>query len=361
MWVGVGMRLVTLIPCLLLFLRTWRCCAVAVTSSQTSVKPLRAESEVRLFMPQFVPAGTLNFSSFTMNVTIVDAQNPDFRPMSLSGMMGEEPMKTTRRKRKRKKEADNAVSVISSWVLFHMPGNHTEALQAPMLPNLVGALRNGIADGLEVCRSSLGIVDMRAINIDVMDKEPEDLPPSPAGDIVNSDKETKGSSTLLEHAQMMMRRMRSEERTMQHVNVTQIKAVYEVRIFPEMRTTESEVGRRVDKFQIYSKFSDLSRLLARSMSEVDRHQFDGVTLDDVGYASKHTLMRPPLSAEDLGDCTEEGLLHDARQVHQFVVAVSLIMVALITCAGSTVFTIKHASSVPSRMNPLVSTSNNDRS
>mmetsp|Transcript_82742 Transcript_82742/g.146539 ORF Transcript_82742/g.146539 Transcript_82742/m.146539 type:complete len:355 (-) Transcript_82742:59-1123(-) len=351
--------LTTLNPCLLLFLRTWRGCAVAVSSSQSSVKPLRAESEVRLFMPQFIPAGPLNFSSFTMNVTIVDAQNPDFRPMSLSGMVDEEPMKTSRKRRKRKKEADNTVSVISSWVLFHMPGNHTDALQAPMLPNLVGALRNGIADGLEVCRSSLGIVDMRAINIDVMDKEPEDLPPST--DIINSDKSPKGSSTLLEHAQMMMRRMRSEERTMQHVNVTQIKAVYEVRVFPEMRTTESEVGRRVDKFQIYSKFSDLSRLLARSLSEVDIHQFDGVTLDDVGYASKHTLVRPPLSTEDLNDCTEEGLLHDARQVHQFVVAVSLIMVALITCAGSTVFTIKHASSVPSRMNPLISISNNDRS
>merc|ERR1719316_2103980 len=153
-----------------------------------------------------------------------------------------------------------------------------------------------------------------------------------------------------------MRRMHSVHTTesqRSHVNVTQIKAVYEVRIFKEMRFSDSEIGRRVDNFQIYSKFSDLNRLLGRSLAQVDGHSMDGVMLDDVGYASRHQLWRPPLSSDELADCAEEVSLHDARQIHQFIVAVSLIMVALITCAGSTVFTIKHASSVPSRMNPLV--------
>merc|ERR1719502_354835 len=151
--------------------------------------------------------------------------------------------------------------------------------------------------------------------------------------------------------------MRMGDRERSHVNVTQIKAVYEVRIFKEMKTTDAEVGRRIDRFQIYSKFSDLNRLLGRSLSQVDGRSMDGVMLDDVGYASHHQLTRPPLSSGELADCVEEVSLHDARQLHQFIVAMSLIMVALITCAGSTVFTIKHASSVPSRMNPLVSSGN----
>jgi hypothetical protein len=298
--------------------------------------PLRSEPEARVQMP-----GGWNVSSFTMNVTIVDAHENGLIPHSLADLKNIDP------------KTNQEVTVVSSWILFHMPGNHTDSLQQPTLPKLVGGLRDSVADALEVCRSSLGIVDMRAINIDVIDKvdleEDEDtLPP---------EKESKNEgTTLLEHAASLMRRMRAEDTERSHVNVTQIKAVYEVRVFKEMRLTEGEVGRRIDKFQIYSKFSDLNRLLGRSMSQVDGHSMDGVMLDDVGYASKHQLLRPPLTSEELADCAEEVSLHDARQIHQFVMAMSLIMVALITCAGSTVFTIKHASSVPSRMNPLVQTS-----
>merc|ERR1719160_2118141 len=134
------------------------------------------------------------------------------------------------------------------------------------------------------------------------------------------------------------------------MNVTQIKAVYEARIFKEMKISDAEVGRRVDRFQVYSKFSDLNRLLSRSLALIEGHSMSGAMLDDVGYASRHQLSRPPLSGDELADCSEEVSLHDARQIHQFIVAVSLIIVALITCAGSAIFTIKHASSVPSRMN-----------
>jgi len=287
--------------------------------------PVRAEQEVQLQQPPY------DVSSFTMNVTIVDAHEGGLRTPSILDM---------------DKNKSNHVNVISSWVLFHMPGNHTDALKQPALPLLVGGIRDAVADSLEVCRSSLGIVDMRAINIDVIDKI--DLEEE-----ASEKAEKSESTTLLEHAANLMRRMRVEDSSRSHVNVTQIKVVYEVRVFKEMRISDAEVGRRIDKFQIYSRFSDLNRMLGRSLAHVDGHAMENVMLDDVGYASRHHLTRPALGGSDLEDCAAEVALHDARQMHQFIVAVSLIMVALITCAGSTVFTIKHASSVPSRMNPLV--------
>lgn len=279
--------------------------------------------------------GGWNVSSFAMNVTIVDARDSGANLLDIYQV-----------------NATHEVSVVSSWILFHMPGNHTAALQHPILPKVVGGLRNAVADALEVCRSSLGIVDMRAINIDVIDKIDLEEAQNSAADEKDHTKKDEGT-TLLEHAATLMRRMQGEDREKSHVNVTQIKAVYEVRTFKEMRTSDAEVGRRIDRFQIYSKFSDLHRLLGRSLSQIDEFSMDGVMLDDVGYAGRHQLMRPPLSNNDLEDCAEEVQLHDARQLHQFIMAMCLIVVALITCAGSTVFTIKHASSVPSRMNPLV--------
>jgi len=284
--------------------------------------------------------------TFSMNVTIVDARETGKRPQSILDIHH-------RHGNPGDKEEHKQVNVVSSWVLFHMPGNHTDSLKKPTLPKLVGGLRDAIADALEVCRSSVGIVDMRAINIDVIDKYDNMMEDS------KKDSSDDDGGVLLEHAAKWGQSrsiLRSEDQEKSHVNVTQIKAVYEVRMFEEMRTSDPEVGRRVDKFQIYSKFSDLNRLLSRSLAAVDG--MDNVMLDDVGYASRHNLLRPALTHDDLMDCAEEVMLHDARQIHQFIVAVSLLMVALITCAGSTVFTIKHASSVPSRMNPLVQVNTN---
>lgn len=310
-----------------------------VKLQDVSTQHTHADSQVR---SSLLGRAGGNTSLPRMNVTIVDAREAN--PAMMLALQDNS-------------NAANAkpVSVVTSWVLFHMPGNHTESLKSPVLPKLVGGVRDAVADALEVCRSSLGIVDMRAINIDVNDKYDDYL--EEQASVVDKKDNTKSddSNTLLEHAANLMRNMRLADKTKTHVNVTQIKAVYEVRIFKEMRYSDAEVSRRVDKFQIYSKFSDLNRLLGRSLSQVDGHSMDGVLLDDVGYATRHEVSRPPLSSGDLADCVEEVSLHDARQLHQFIVAVSLIIVALITCAGSTVFTIKHASSVPSRMNPLVST------
>jgi len=286
---------------------------------------------VRLMMP---PGGWN--SNAMVNVTIVDAQETDVRPPSILDLQ---------------EGKSQEVKVVSSWILFHMPGNHTNSLQSPVLPKLVGGLRDAVADALEVCRSSVGIVDMRAINIDVIDKIDLEEEQETKDHSQHKDTPKEDGGTLLEHAARLMRRMGSQDQERSHVNVTQIKAVYEVRVFKEMRTSDAEVGRRIDKFQIYSKFSDLNRLLGRSLSQVGG--MSGVMLDDVGYAARHDLTRPPLTSDDLQDCTEEVYLHDARQMHQFIMAMSLILVALITCAGSMVFTIKQASSVPSRMNPLI--------
>lgn len=284
-------------------------------------KPLRAEPEVRVVMP---------------------SNGWDGQAQGRSLMALEEHNKT------------HEVSVVSSWILFHVPGNQTDSLKQPTLPRLVGGLRDAVADTLEICRSSVGIVDMRAINIDVSNKYDMEYYSLLQDDKKDSPKKKENEgTTLLEHAATLMRSMRAEEKWPSHMNVTQIKAVYEVRTFKEMRVSDVEVGRKIDRFQLYSKFSDLNRLLGRSLAQVGGNGMDSPTLDDVGYSTRHRQMRAPLSHDELKDCVEEVSLHDARQIHQFVMAMALIIVALITCAGSTVFTIKHASSAPSRMNPLV--------
>lgn len=258
---------------------------------------------------------SLNPSKYTMtNVTIVDSNSVP-------------------------RSQEERVSVVSSWVLVHVMGNHTSALKEPELSKLVLSMRDAVADSLEVCRPCVGIVDIRAINIDLVEPDPP--------------RRRLTHVSLVQHWQRMMR---NDEQFISHVNVTQIKAVYEVRIFDQMRYSDNDVARRIDRFQIYGKFSELARLLVRSFARNDKGGMEGVVLDDVGYASRHMLWRPPILAADMQDCVEEVMLHDTRQVHQYVVALSLVLVAFITCAGSAVFTIKHPSIVPSRLNPLVSNS-----
>jgi len=272
-----------------------------------------------------------------MNVTIVDARdNPASGVLvDLTNLKGVEAAGVTQS------------NVVSSFILFHVPGNHTDALQKSTFPNFVSGIRNSVADALEVCRASVGIVDMRAINIDVKNRYYDEA----YYEDQNGDTE---ADNLLESASKLVRKIGNDDTTATHLNVTQFKATYEVRIFKEMHTKETDVSHRINRLQLYSKWADMSRLLSRSLYQIDEHAFDGVILDDIGYASRHRLTRPPLGSEEMADCIEEVALHQTRQIHQFVVAMSLIIVALITCAGSTVFTIKHASSVPSRMNPLVS-------
>ena len=62
-----------------------------------------------------------------------------------------------------------------------------------------------------------------------------------------------------------------------------------------------EVARRIDTFQIYSHFADLSRLVARSLSSEMAHVDDIATLDDTGYAARHVVARHPLTDAEIKD------------------------------------------------------------
>jgi len=177
---------------------------------------------------------------------------------------------------------------------------------------------------------------MRAVKVDFV------IDPTP-----KSKSHHRHHASLLHRLQQLMR---SAHRPLRHVNMTRVKGVYEVRIFNEMRANDSEVARRVDSLQLYNKFSDLNRMLTRSLAHSGSQ---GVILDDVGYASRHMLHRRALHHGELADCVEEGLLQDARRSHQYVVLIAFVFLGLTTCVGSLVFTIKQPSTVPSRMNPLV--------
>lgn len=237
---------------------------------------------------------------------------------------------------------DHAATVISGWMLLHMLGNHSSSMRHPKLPWLVTSLRNAIADCLGVCRPAVGIVDIRAVSVDIVD--PWGMP-----------YDQKDRLTLVQ--QSSRRVMRNKHGAMysrgMHENVTQFRAVYEVRIFDEMDTDDAEVARRVDQLQIYGKYAEFNRMLQHSFVVAGAE--DSVMLDDVGYANRRVLLRPPMRTGDVSDCAEEVLLKDARLTHQYVVALSFLLIMCIACAGSAVFTIKQPSVVPSRLNSLGST------
>lgn len=228
----------------------------------------------------------------------------------------------------------------SSWVtvalLYESPLGKAE------FKELATALRHSLADSLELCRAAVHVADLRAVQVEF------DVDPVPRRD-------------RPDHAASLMHRIRSWVRSeaggargKQHVNMTQVKAAYEVRVFPEMRVGGAEVARRIDQLQIFSRFTELSHLLAHTVARASPDLVGSVVLDDLGYASRRVAARPPLSAEDASSCVEEGLLLDARSSHQFFMGVAMALVLLITCTGSTIFTLKHPSAVPSRLNPLSS-------
>merc|ERR1719201_458111 len=190
------------------------------------------------------------------------------------------------------------VTVMTSWILFHVRGDQTGSVKQPILPKLVGGLRNAVADTLEVCRSSVGMIDVRAVNFGMMRK-------SYGYGYLSEDDENNSSQPEAERLFLNEHRnMRAKDNVIvkanksAQVNLTQIKAVYEVRIFEEMHVHGHEVRRRMDMFQMYSRFFELNRMLERSLSDVDGHAFDDVILDDVGYAYQDQVYRPPLSHDE---------------------------------------------------------------
>lgn len=237
------------------------------------------------------------------------------------------------------------VTIVSSWLLFHQFGNHTETLLPPRLPLLVAALRDALADTLLVCRSSVGISDLRAVNFgdDVPEvsrrhrRGPQHTRPlvvraggGSGGDSRGDSNEILGSGAF---------------------NVTQVRASFEVRIFTEMALSGEEVQLRVDGLQSYSRFFELSRVLRHTFAGEQALE-GGMVLDDVGLSSKMHVSRAAIEQRDLSECREEGALRHAREAHELVSALCVLLAVLVACAGSTVFAVKYSYTVPHRWNPL---------
>lgn len=232
---------------------------------------------------------------------------------------------------------DKLTPLVSGWVLVHGVGNHTNSIREPQIGHLVRTLRDTVADSVDVCRPAVTITEVRAVNVDIVETMPSVL--------------QRSVGAILE---MPMRgwTFRQKDNEEAHVNLTQLKAWFEIRVFDEMRNTQTEMAQRIDRLQVYGKFVDVGRRFVRSFQRNFVDFGPVVILDDLGYASRDVLWRSPLSRADIEECYEEALLADARSTHQYVIAASLLLVGFITCAGSAIFTIKHPTNVPSRLNPL---------
>lgn len=232
--------------------------------------------------------------------------------------------------------------VITSWALLAVIGSFQGKLAATDFPWLVTGFRNALADSLDVCRPSVSLTSLRATDdfFTIADPPPRSRTWGRA----------RRAGLLADFMRLMRSNKRRQDGLLQHINLTQVKIEYEVRIFPAMRVDAAEICHRIDSLQVYSRFSEFNRMVA---ARIVHEGAQGAMVDDTGNASRWQLERPPLAKATLDDCIEEGLLHDARETHTYVVAVCLVLILLLTCIGSTVFAVKTPSRVPSRLNPLV--------
>jgi hypothetical protein len=235
--------------------------------------------------------------------------------------------------------AEANTQIVSGWVLVHGLGNHTNVVQQPQLSKLTRAVRDSVANALDTCRHSVFITEARSINVKLIDESLQRMSkPSSLMD------RTKSSFDWL------MGRRQSHQSS--QVNLTQVKIWYEVRIFNEIRSTQDDIATRVDALQIYGRFADAGKQLSQSFIRTDVDFGPIIVLDDLGYASRDSLHRPPLDKDARLDCVEEMLLRDARVFHEYAVAAALLVAAFTACAGSAVFGLKKHSHVPSRFNML---------
>ncbi|CAE7599996.1 RPS13 [Symbiodinium pilosum] len=228
-------------------------------------------------------------------------------------------------------------------------GSHGDTASKPQLRQLTNCVRTALSEALQVCRASVHVTDMSVKGGDDSLIEMLQEPWRPNWHHQHH--------FFLEEAggRKLARMMRRAENSFRRMNFTRVKASYEVRIFPEMRVSSKEIVQRIDRLQIFSRFADLNHLLVRSLVHRTAHAktAEGVMLDDIGYGLREVKPRTGLPAVQLADCMEEGLLQDAREVHQYVIGLCCVLVLLITCAGSAIFSLKQPSVVPSRTNPLL--------
>jgi len=235
-------------------------------------------------------------------------------------------------------EQDVLTPLVSGWVLVHGLGNHTNVVDDPQLAKLTRAVRDSVADSTDVCRSAVSITEVRSINVNLLDQSLH----------------IGSSSSLLDRTLRSWKDWRGHRPPARptHVNLTQLKLWYEVRIFDSLRATQDDVAARVDALQVYGRFADAGKQLSRAFTRTGVDFGPIIVLDDMGYASRDQLWRPTMTKDELLDCNEEMLLRSARVFHQYAIAAALFLGAITACAGSAVFTIKHPTNVPSRLNPL---------
>jgi hypothetical protein len=223
----------------------------------------------------------------------------------------------------------------------HGHGNHTNVVEEPQLQKLTRSVRDSMADSIDVCRSAVSITEVRSINVNLLDQSLH----------------IGSASSLLDRAVRTVRSLTPWQDSRPpyhptHVNLTQLKVWYEVRVFDTLGTNQDEIAARIDALQVYGRFADAGKQLSRSFTRTGVDFGPIIVLDDLGYASRDQLWRPPMAKDELLDCNEEMLLRGARVFHQYAVAAALFLGAITACAGSAIFTIKHPTNVPSRLNPL---------
>jgi len=258
----------------------------------------------------------------------------------------------------------NTVIVISSWLMMTLMGSGPftdPAMNQKELENIAESVRTALAEILVVCRAAVHVTDMSSNDkesslMQALQARRAHKPWKPQSQVQNEREEMHAPSAKL--AQLLRRSNHISEDAFSKMNFTRIKTSYEIRVFPEMRVPPKEVVSRIDRLQIFSRFADLNHVIVRNVihrSDLTKLA-DGVMLDDVGYAVRELKQRSSMTTGQVLDCTEEGLLQDAREVHQYVIAFCCAIVLIITCAGSAIFSLKQPSVVPSRMNPLLALS-----
>lgn len=260
-------------------------------------------------------------------ITSVDQSMGDFTKFKGSRISGRWP------------STESQTQIVSGWVLVHGLGNHTNVVQQPQLSKLTRAVRDSVANALDTCRHSVFITEARSINVKLVDESLQRI--------------TKPSSLMVRTSSSLNWLMgRRQGHQSSQVNLTQVKIWYEVRIFNEIRATQDDISTRVDALQIYGRFADAGKQLSQSFIRTNVDFGPIIVLDDLGYASRDNLHRPPLEKDARLDCVEEMLLRDARVFHEYAVAAALLVAAFTACAGSAVFGLKKHSHIPSRFNML---------
>jgi len=252
--------------------------------------------------------------------------------------------------------------VVSSWIVLTLTGGDPAPdKEQKRLNGVAEGIRTALSEALGVCHASIHVTDVSTKDADSSFLEMLETHwiPSSRKHTWRDRRLQRGEpiwdgNNVARMAALMRRASHIDIDDFAQLNFTHLKASYEIRIFPDMRVPAKEITSRIDRLQMFSRFADLNHVLVRNIVHGQSETLaEAVMLDDVGYALRETKARSPLSASQMADCIEDGLLQDAREAHQYIIALCCILVLLITCAGSAIFSLKQPSLVPSRTNPLL--------